>query len=227
MRLVFVCWPFEDQGSSLVIQGYSEVARELGHEVAVYACPYDKIPLNYSIDVGPDDAVVFLFEWTTKQYYGDSLDLARLVGKVPRRRRVIIDGDGNYNDVIQVDGDENHPDAESSRRWKDICNSLSDKICQPTYHPLRSDVLPFLFYAYNRAGSSRLTGGRRNSPCFTWVTPSRGGGRWNGCYGHLNRCAETSDARASWATAGKHRRIGRRACRSRTFTGVNLTTCVG
>ncbi len=91
MRLVFVCWPFEDQGSSLVIQGYSEAARALGHEVAVYACPYDKIPLNYSLAVGQADAIVFLFEWTTRQYYGDRLDLARLVGQVPRARRVVID----------------------------------------------------------------------------------------------------------------------------------------
>ena len=75
MRLVFVCWPFEDQGSSLVVRGYSEAARALGHEVAVYACPYDKIPLNYSLAVGSADAVVFLFEWTTRQYYGDRLDL--------------------------------------------------------------------------------------------------------------------------------------------------------
>jgi hypothetical protein len=46
MRLIFVCWPFEDQGSGNVIQGYTEAARALGHDVTVYACPYDKIPLN-------------------------------------------------------------------------------------------------------------------------------------------------------------------------------------
>jgi hypothetical protein len=149
VRLIFVCWPFEDQGSSLVIQGYTEAARALGHEVAVYGCPYDKIPLNYSIWIGSGDAVVFLFEWTTKQYYGDVIDLVRLVGKIPRRRRVIIDGDGNYNDVLAVDGDVNHADAASSRAWTALCDSLSDKICQPTRHPVRSNVRSFLFYAYN------------------------------------------------------------------------------
>ena len=40
-------------------------------------------------------------------------------------------------------------DAEASRRWTEICDALSDKICQPTLHPLRSNVRPFLFYAYN------------------------------------------------------------------------------
>src|SRR5712671_6121471 len=156
MRLVFVCWPFEDQGSSLVIQGYSEAARALGHEVAVYACPYDKIPLNYSLAVGQADAIVFLFEWTTRQYYGDRLDLARLVGQVPRARRVVIDGDGNYNDVLAVDGDVNHEDVAASHRWREVCDSLSDKICQPTLHPLRRTVRPFLFYAYNPAWEEPL-----------------------------------------------------------------------
>lgn len=149
MRLMFVCWPFEDQGSSLVIQGYSEAAAALGHEVAVYGCPYDKIPLNYSLDIDRADAVVFLFEWTTKQYYGDQLDLVRLVGRVPRERRVIVDGDGNYNGVVCMENDSNHQDAASSQRWIDLCDSLTDKICQPTYHPLRPNVRPFLFYAYN------------------------------------------------------------------------------
>ena len=39
MRIVFVYWPFEDQGSGNVIQGYSEAAQTLGHEVAVNEVP--------------------------------------------------------------------------------------------------------------------------------------------------------------------------------------------
>src|SRR5262249_41096701 len=151
MRLIFVCWPFEDQGSGNIIQGYTEAGRALGHEVTVYACRNDKIPLNYSLDIGSADALVFLFEWATRQYYGDRLDLTRLVGKVPRGRRVVIDGDGNYNGVISVDGDANHQDEGASHRWTEICDSLSDKICQPTLHPLRANVRSFLFYAYDPA----------------------------------------------------------------------------
>jgi len=149
MRLMFVYWPFEDQGSGLVIQGYSEAARALGHEVCVYGVEYSRIPLNYSLDIDSADAVIFLFEWTTKLYYGDHLDLLRLVAKVPRARRVVIDGDGNYNDMVRVGCDYNHSDKATSLRWTEICDSLSDKICQPTLHPLRSNVRPFLFYAYN------------------------------------------------------------------------------
>jgi hypothetical protein len=154
MKLVFVYWAMEDQGSGLVIQGYTEAARALGHEVSVYGrwIPGKLnpiIPLNYSVDIDSADAVVFIFEWTTQLKPGDQLDMARIVSKIPRNRRVIIDGDGNYNDVIRVGDDYNHADAAASRRWIEACDSVSDKICQPTLHPLRSNVIPFLFYAYN------------------------------------------------------------------------------
>src|SRR5215831_2355105 len=128
MRLMFVYWAFEDQGSGLVIQGYSEAAPGLGHEVAVYGRPHPKIPLNYSLDLESADAVVFVFEWTTQLWESDNLDLLRLVGRAPRERRVILDGDGNYNQVINVQTDYNHKDIEASRRWTSLCDSLSDKI---------------------------------------------------------------------------------------------------
>jgi hypothetical protein len=149
MRLMFVYWAFEDQGSGLLIQGYSRAARALGHEVAVYGRPDPKIPLNYSLDVASADAVVFIFEWTTKLRQGDALDLARLVSRVPRRRRVILDGDGNYNDLVRVGADYNHRNEEDRRRWVEVCDSLTDKVCQPTLHPLRPGVRTFLFYCYN------------------------------------------------------------------------------
>jgi hypothetical protein len=151
MRLVFVYWPFEDQGSGNIIQGYSEAARTLGHEVTVYGIPYDRIPLDYTLDLASADAVVFLLEWTADLYYGDHLDLTRLLGAVPRRRRLVIDGDGKYNDFLRVGDDFNHADEEASRRWTEICDSLSDKVCQPTLRPVRPNVRPFLFYAYNPA----------------------------------------------------------------------------
>jgi glycosyl transferase family 1 len=161
MRLMFVYWAYEDQGSGLVLQGYAEAARELGHEVAVYGRPYARIPLHFSRDLDAADAVVFLFEWTTRLWCGDCLDLLRLLGRVPRRRRVIVDGDGNYNDVIRLEGDYNHATAESARAWAEVCDSLADKICQPTLRPLRPNVRPFLFYAYNPAWERPLRGGRK------------------------------------------------------------------
>lgn len=166
MKLMFVYWAMEDQGSGLVIQGYTEAALSLGHEVSVYGrwIPgklNPAIPLNYSLDIESADAVVFVFEWTTQLKPGDQLDLARIVSKVPRNRRVILDGDGKYNDVIRVADDYNHTDPAASRQWIEACDSLSDKICQPTLHPLRPNVIPFLFYAYNPSWERALETGRK------------------------------------------------------------------
>jgi hypothetical protein len=76
--------------------------------------------------------------------------------KAPRERRIVIDCDGNYNDAISVGGDYNHQDASASRVWTDICESLADKIYQPTLHPLRSNVRPFFFHAYDPAWEKPL-----------------------------------------------------------------------
>jgi glycosyltransferase involved in cell wall biosynthesis len=156
MKLMFVYWAMEDQGSGLVIQGYTEAARALGHEVSVYGrwIPGKNnpvIPLNYSVDIGAADAVVFIFEWTTRLQPGDQLDLARILSKAPRNRRVVFDGDGKYNHVITAGDDYNHANDSEARQWMETCDSISDKICQPTLRPLLPGVIPFLFYAYNRS----------------------------------------------------------------------------
>src|SRR3989449_9586193 len=151
MRLIFVHYVYEDRGSAQDLHNYAEVAKALGHEVVVYGPPDGRSSFRYSLDIRSDDAVIFIFEWTTEIQRGDHLDFVRLVGKVPRERRVIIDCDGKYNDAIRVIGDYNHPDSAASRRWTDVCDSLSDKVYQPTLHPLRSNVRPFFFHAYNPA----------------------------------------------------------------------------
>jgi Glycosyl transferases group 1 len=151
MRLMFVHHVIEDRGSAQDMYNYAQVARALGHEVALYGPPNGASAFNYSLDIGSADGVIFIFEWTTQLQYGDNIDLLRLVGGVPRRRRVVIDCDGKYNDAISVVGDVNHPDTTASQRWVAVCDSLSDKIYQPTLHPLRPNVRPFFFHAYNPA----------------------------------------------------------------------------
>jgi hypothetical protein len=158
MHLMFVHHVIEDRGSAQDIYNYARVARTLGHEVTLYGARNPRSAFNYSKDLRTADAVVFIVEWTTDVQNGDLLDMLRLFSRVPRDRRVVIDCDGKYNDAIDVIGDANHADAESSRRWVDICDSLSDKIVQPTYHPLRPNVRPFFFHAYNPAWEMPLNG---------------------------------------------------------------------
>jgi glycosyltransferase involved in cell wall biosynthesis len=149
MKLVFVYYAYENQGSSLDLQGYARAAREMGHEATVYGVPNAKIPLDYSIDLAGADAVVFVFEWTTDLLYGDRLDWLRLVSSVPRSRRVVIDCDGRYNDLINVHGDFNHRTDAESAAYVDFCNAVADKIYQPTPRPLRPNVGTFLFHIYD------------------------------------------------------------------------------
>lgn len=151
MKLVFVYYAYENQGSSLDLQAYARAAREMGHETTVYGWPTPKIPLNYSIDLSAADAVVFVFEWTTDLLYGDRLDWLRLLQSVPRRRRVVIDCDGRYNDMVQIYGDFNHRDAEESTAYVGFCDAVADKIYQPTPQPLRPNVGTFLFHVYDPA----------------------------------------------------------------------------
>jgi hypothetical protein len=75
----------------------------------------------------------------------------RLVSRVPRRKRIVIDCDGKYNDAISVIGDYNHASQQESDRWMAICDSLSDKIYQPTYSPMRDNVRTYFFHAYSPA----------------------------------------------------------------------------
>jgi Glycosyl transferases group 1 len=156
MRLMLVYHIAEDSGSAQDIHHYTRAAKALGHEVVLYGPP-DALPsFPFSMDVESADAVIFIFEWTTRMRFGDQLDLTRLVTKVPRERRFVIDCDGAYNDVIAVGGDYNHRDTASSRAWMDICDSLSDRIYQPSLHPLRPNVSPFFFHAYDPAWEKPL-----------------------------------------------------------------------
>jgi hypothetical protein len=149
MKLVFVYWGYENAGSMLDLRGYARAAQAMGHEVTIYGPANPVFALNYSQDLTGADAVIFVVEWTTDLQYGDRLDWARLVTSVPRQRRVVIDCDGAYNEPILFHGDYNHRTEESSRKWRDICDSLSDKICQPTFRPRLPNVRPFLFHIYD------------------------------------------------------------------------------
>src|SRR5215510_4055567 len=165
MRLMFVYWRIGNAGSAQDILQYSRVACSLGHEVVMYAPEETGSPFECSLDLESADAVVFVFEWNLYLFPGGDkkkggiyrdglmgighLNVAKLFSRVPRQRRVILDCDGMYNDSLQVDGDFNHPDADASRRRIELCDSLSDKIFQPTYRPLRPNVKPFFFHGYD------------------------------------------------------------------------------
>ncbi|MBX2805730.1 MAG: hypothetical protein KTR19_07150 [Hyphomicrobiales bacterium] len=148
MKLVFVYWGYENAGSMLDLRGYARAAKAMGHEVTIYGPP-NEFADNYSKSLEDADAVVFVVEWTTQLQFGDQLDWARLIGSVPRERRVVIDCDGAYNERFRFAGDYNHRDEDASQEWLAVCDSISDKICQPALKPVRPNVRSFLFHIYD------------------------------------------------------------------------------
>src|SRR5688572_21992085 len=165
MRLMFAYWRIGNAGSAQDILQYARVAKSLGHEVVMYAPDEPGSPFQCSLDLESADAVILVFEWNLYQFPGGNtkksgmyrdglmgighLNVAKLLSRVPRSRRVILDCDGMYNDATEVCGDFNHRDRDASRRRTELCDSLADKIFQPTYRPLRANVRPFMFHAYD------------------------------------------------------------------------------
>jgi hypothetical protein len=149
MRLIFVHYVLENRGSAQDMFHYARVAESMGHEVVLFGSPKKASAFRYTTDVSSADAAIFIFEWTTQLQYGDLLAWAGLLSSIPRARRVVIDCDGKYNDAISVAGDVNHASTDLSCQWLQICDSISDTILQPTYHPLRSNVKSFFFHGYD------------------------------------------------------------------------------
>jgi Glycosyl transferases group 1 len=149
MRFMFVNHVSKSAGSAQAILGYMQAANALGHEVVLYGPQRKSSVFRYSQDVESSDVVVLILEWWYRLHHGGHLNLVKLISGAPRHRRIVIDCDGMYNDVIRVDGDYNHPDIAASRQRIELCESLADKIYQPTLHPLRPNVRSFLFYAYS------------------------------------------------------------------------------
>lgn len=78
-------------------------------------------------------------------------ELARVIDGIPRERRIIVDLWGRYNDTIRVDGDFNHLeklDGHLGWEWIEAFDAISNRILQPTYHPLKEGVQSFLFHGY-------------------------------------------------------------------------------
>src|SRR5688572_565870 len=173
MRIMFIYPVNDDAGSAQTLYGYAQAAPALGHEIVVYGRedtlrtprPWSGIQtsreaapskldntepmLTYSMDVESADAVIFVLETLYELHPGGYLNLVRLLIKVPRERRFIVDNDGMYNDVVRVDGDYNYTDADASQRRAALYDSLSDRIYQPTFHPRRPCVRTFFFHGYN------------------------------------------------------------------------------
>ncbi|HJZ78462.1 MAG TPA: hypothetical protein VKE51_42330 [Vicinamibacterales bacterium] len=183
MKILLVMERRVNAGSIQAAANYVRVGAEMGHEIAVYGRSDPAFPhLRCSIDVERFDYVLFIVEsrldWMT------GLKLSRIVVRVPRSRRAVLDADGMYNRLVVVNGyDRNHPSERDRQRWLGFYDELGDRVLQPTPQPLESQVIPLLFYGYDPA--SRLTGNGETAKRFDIVHVGHNWWRWQEVGNHL------------------------------------------
>jgi hypothetical protein len=160
MKILFMIDRRVNAGSIRAIDNYMRAGDGQGHTIALYGRPDPDFPgVRSSTDVKSFDYVVLIVEFGLRWMTG--LRMLRVLGDIPRKRRVILDTDGMYNPIISVDGyDHNHDDDHKRKYWVDHCDALVDKIFQPTRKPLERKVLPLPFYGYDPS----LQMDARNSP---------------------------------------------------------------
>ncbi|MGD9669035.1 MAG: glycosyltransferase [Hyphomicrobiaceae bacterium] len=128
MNILFVMKTRGNAGSTHAVANYMRLAPEFGHSVAIFGAPIWYIPeLKLSMDIEEFDRVVYLFE--TDLFTIEPLHQAIMLEHFPRSRRLIIDTDGMYHDLIQLDGyDFNHASEADRQYWLRYMDSLGDKV---------------------------------------------------------------------------------------------------
>lgn len=148
MTILFVIDKRINAGSIQAVASYVSAADRMGHTIAVYGSPDPSLPrVRFSIETDQFDFVVFILE--SKLNWLSGLRVARILRTVPHERRVVLDADGLYNDIVSPgDYDRNHASIAERNRWRDACERLGSRIFQPTLTPLDPRIKPLLFYGY-------------------------------------------------------------------------------
>ncbi len=157
MKLLFVSKLARHARAINTITKYVQTGKALGHQVAVFGEQSSEISsVPYSLDVGKFDFVIFAVYMPAD--FPDLPYLAQLLDGIPKERRVVIDCYGRFNETIRIEHDFNHLEKMEGHQgweWIEAFQAVSDKILQPTLTPLRPDVRPFLFHAYDPAAVAR------------------------------------------------------------------------
>jgi hypothetical protein len=133
------------------------VAQALGHTVAVFGERQAEFPaLDFTVEPQRFDFVMFVvympFDFPDLPY------LARLLDGVPKARRIVVDCVGRYNDTVRIEHDFNHLEKMEGHQgweWIEAFGAVAVRVLQPTETPLRDDVIPFLFHAFEPASVAR------------------------------------------------------------------------
>jgi len=153
VNVLFVMKHRGNAGSTHAVANYMRMAPSCGHSAAIFGTPIWYIPeLRFSMDIEDFDRVIYLFE--TELYGTLPLHQTIMLDHFPRRQRLIVDTDGLYNDLIQLDGyDSNHRTEADQRHWIAYMDALGDRVVQTrlkTPRNPRARALPFFGYDSSR-----------------------------------------------------------------------------
>jgi hypothetical protein len=152
VNILFVMKHRGNAGNTHAVANYMRVAPKYGHSVAIYGTPISYVPeLQFSMDIQRFDRVVYVYE--SELYRIKPMQEAVMLGKFPRQHRLILDSDGMYNPVVNIDGyDFNHRDESERARWIEHLDALGDRIVQTTFaRPINPRASAMTFYGYNPA----------------------------------------------------------------------------
>lgn len=151
MRVLFATDARVDAGSIQAIAAYVRAGKALGHDFELWG-KEDKsfVGIPWAQDPTWFHHVVFIYE--SKLRWLPPIDQVRLMPRVPKSQRAIIDADGMYNDRIVVDGyDRTHWKPDEQAEWVAHMDALASRIFQPNPKPMRSKVRPLAFYGHPEA----------------------------------------------------------------------------
>src|SRR5262245_61385520 len=128
MKILFMMDRRANRGSIQAVASYVRAGDECGHTIALYGHSDPAYPgIRCSTDLSAFDYLVFICEYGLQWMSG--LRMLRVLSKVPRERRAILDADGMYNPIICVDGyDRNHANESERLQWVGHCDYLVDKV---------------------------------------------------------------------------------------------------
>ncbi|HEX5957711.1 MAG TPA: hypothetical protein VFY92_03520 [Hyphomicrobiaceae bacterium] len=150
MNILFVMKTRGDAGSTHAVVNYARAARRQGHWVAIYGTPIWYVPdLPMTLEIESFDRVVYLFE--SELHRIKPMHEAVMLTRFPRAKRLIIDTDGMYNRLIQLDGyDFNHRSEAERERWVDYVDALGDRVAHTVMPPARNrKAMALPFFGYN------------------------------------------------------------------------------
>jgi hypothetical protein len=161
--------------SVATVHRYARAAAQLGYEIVVHGKPNPELPqLSMSLDTSDADLVVFLLQ--VPRDIPDMPGLARIMDRIPREKRVILDLWGRFNETVRVDHDFNHLekfDGHPKWEWEQAMTALGGRILQPTLAPRRTEVGSFLFHGFDVKAVARPYASA-NDAADAWLASGRG-----------------------------------------------------